>query len=356
MIRRWLPTIVALAALCVSLAAFQRSGRTSVAVADAPAHSQRPVFAQQSVNGNPLGNSTLLPAPGGSATAGTPYLTVQSDGSTYLGTRGPNLGGAGNLVIGGNSTTSQKILVDEAGTLYNAVFNNAGTLVYGNASLTSEVIGFGTAVIAAGDISGAVSFYPSNANGGRMYGSGGFYWGSTFADPGANNLTVQGNGRANQLLVNTSSSVGAGAIVVHDPASATPTGLFSDLSGGTGLVELFNSNLFVGSASYGLTLRGASVTINNGLVLSSSTPPAGAYAVLSTDVLIKAPTQSGAVTYTIPSGQSAGRFLIIEGNSDSNTHNLTIAITGGSVLGSPTISTAYGRRIVTCDGTNAIAQ
>jgi hypothetical protein len=128
--------------------------------------------------------------------------------------------------------------------------------------------------------------------------------------------------------------------------------------GGNALTAYSSGGVFIGTGTRtdpganNLTVQGVSKL--HGLILVPTVPAAGAYAVLATDSLIKLPTQSAGITVTFPSGST--QTCIIEANSDGATNHITIAITGGTVNGSPTITTAYGRRIVTCDGTNAISQ
>jgi len=161
----------------------------------APLRGGRPVMGT-TVNGSIVGAVTtnLTAAPGGTASAGIPYATVQSDGSTYLGTRGPLLGGAGNLVLGGSGATGpQTISIDYSGTKYRLAAQNAGATFFGDgpSALGVEVVGTtmdlwaGTGVMSFDTTSGGTSV-------GKIYQSGGFFWGATASDPGANNLTVQG--------------------------------------------------------------------------------------------------------------------------------------------------------------------
>jgi len=161
----------------------------------------------------------------------------------------------------------------------------------------------------------------------------------------------------------TSVAIGSASVPDSHPGGMTVGNAKSIVGGSTMAVDAASgSKLSVGTNSNAVDLGKAAkvTTVLGSLVLAQqlalpvTTPPAGAYAALVTDVLIKLPTQSAGITVTLPASQ-AGQVYIIEANSDGAAHNITIAITGGTVNGTATITANYGRRIVTCDGTNAIS-
>lgn len=253
----------------------------------APLRGGRPVMGT-SVNGQPIVSSGLSPTPGG-----TPYVTVQSDGSTYFGTRGPLLGSAGNLVLGGPDTTHDAIKIDYSGTLYNAFSQGSGTMNFGDHT-------FGTTQLQGATIDLWSSISPMQALVGStgatvawtVYLSGGAYFGQTPADPGANNLTVQG---------------------------------ITNQAGGS--VEAWRGIAdvnFVGATSDRWI----------------------AYTAISM-------ARTGTIPCTVTAGQ---RFTVVDASgSASGTNTITISASSGAIHGGTNvITTAYGAKDYVSDGTNCV--
>jgi hypothetical protein len=361
----------------------------------APLRGGRPVMGS-TVNGYPTGvvagGTGLVALPGGTAIPNTPYVTVQNDGSTYFGTRGPLLGGAGNLVVGCTDTTHQALYFDYSGTRYTAWSQGAGTNTFGNFSFSLNLNGAPvqiwsggvslTQLFNAGGTLPALSVYPSN----------GIFIGQTPADPGVNNLQVQGGitlgvstatsgqvlmfnyaGTPYRLIGNVSNDVVVGD-VTFDPtilegdgniqlwSKSGNTVFYNDVNGVTISGEIFPSGgWYVGGTpvdpgANNLTVQG--ITNQAGGSVEHWRGIADANFVGATsDRWIAFTSISTARTGTIPCTVAAGqRFTVVDASGSASAGNtITISASSGAIHGGTNvINTAYGAKDYVSDGTNCV--
>lgn len=145
-------------------------------------------------------------------------------------------------------------------------------------------------------------------------------------------------------------TIGAGKAVTGGTGALTV-----DTTGALNLGTALATSVSISAACVGSTVNGK-LTLSQGLVLARRAPTSAASVTgLVTDQVIDITPFAGGTTITLPVSVAGQQYIVQDFTGGAAAANITIAISGGSIHGTATITANYGRRIVICDGTNAVS-
>lgn len=317
---------------------------TTIAFNDSNAN--RSAIISTNVNsGNGSGKLTFQVNTGSALTS---IMTLDNSGlfsvltaGTHTFTAGSSTSNRVDIVNTTSGTTAQAQFRVTAGTNTSILATysqgyTTGTVDIQNSTLL-QAAGAGGLSFYASDAAGVMRFFPAGTTErGRIYASGGFAWGVTLADPGANNFQV--GGTANFV----------GQVFVGDASAATPGLVFSSDSD-TGFFR--STSKTIGFASRGVQVATITRSLAGSHIFTMTSSALGTGTIVGPEVVIgrnaSGSGTAGALVLTQLDGGS--EYLWVDNSADPGVLRIstappeedgTPADTSGTVVGTQTSTRA----------------